>query len=378
MQSLTNTRQLAVCLVGGVLMGSTAFAESGIGTKPVGVQPLLIRGQSDNVLSLPMQRLPVFKGYVVQSSANTLTISTAEPEGTPHSPAWSDNEFVYNAAAGQRESYYLEIISGGLEGVSFRITGNSQDTIHLDTEGDELTNYPKLGAIHLNDRVQIRPYWRVRDIFEVDGAPVIDSRPNPFLLRDEILIPNYSDASVGINKAANLIIHHLAGVGWRAAGQGTADYGDYVLPPNSVFIVRRRNTTDLTLWNTGPASLLRSVSFVPGGNGISPNDTYVALNHATPVTLDASGLRRADQEASVIKDSTSDFAREDELLAFPAAGGFNAPPSTIYYYRAGEGWKQVGTSGTVGQSVMLEPGRGYIIRKKAANPGMDWLKESLQ
>jgi hypothetical protein len=61
---------------------------------------------------------------------------------------------------------------------------------------------------------------------------------------------------------------------------------------------------------------IRSVSFVPGGDGSSGNDTYIAFTHPVPVTLDQSGLRSANQASSVVKDSTSDFLRQDELLAF--------------------------------------------------------------
>ena len=123
--------------------------------------------------------------------------------------------------------------------------------------------------------------------------------------------------------------------------------------------------------------MIRSVSFVPGGDGTSANDSYISLIHPKAVTLDQSGLRSDDQANSVIKDSPNDFAREDELLAFSDnATGFNNAPSATYYYRAGQGWKQVGGGGAiVGSTVVLQPGTAYIVRKKSQNPGVDWVKQ---
>ena len=120
----------------------------------------------------------------------------------------------------------------------------------------------------------------------------------------------------------------------------------------------------------------KTVAFVPGGDGSSANDIYVSVSRPAPVSLDDSGLRIADQTKSLIKDSASSVLRQDELYAFNAPSGFNQGAANIYYYLAGSGWRQVGNAATdIGSTVFLEPGKSYIVRKKAANSGADWANE---
>lgn len=354
---------------------SVLFGQTPASSDPVGFHVLSIRGASDNVLSVPMERLPVFAGTVQSATATTLTVAAGHSQGgAPVSPAWNSDQFVFNAAAGQPQTFLVEFASGQLKGVFYKIIGNGSNTLTLETEGDDITAHPPLGGVAASDSLRIRPYSRIRDVFEVNGVPVIEARPNAFTPRDDILIP--SSLSIGMNKAPSLTIYYLEGQGWRAAGQGTTDFSDYPLNPNEGLILRRRNPANLSIMSAGAASVIRAVSFVPGGDGTSPNDSYVSLRHPVPVTLDQSGLRSVDQTNSVIKDSTSDFARQDELLAFdPNATGFNVAPSITYYYRAGQGWKQVGNNVLVGSSVTLQPATAYIVRKKAQNPGVDWVKD---
>jgi uncharacterized protein (TIGR02597 family) len=369
------SRSIGLGFIAVRLGASVAFAQTPAITDPVGFHVLSIRGASDNVLSVPMERLPIFAGTVQSATATTLTVAAGHlPSGAPVSPAWSADQFVFNAAAGQQQTFLVEFASGQLKGVRYRITGNGANTLTLDTQGDDLTAHPPLGAVVATDSLRIRAYIRIRDVFEVNGVPVIEARPNAFTPRDDILIP--SSVSIGVNKAPSLTIFFLEGQGWRAAGEGATDFSDYPLEPNEGLILRRRNPANLSIMSAGAASVIRAVSFVPGGDGTSQNDTYISLLHPVPVTLDQSGLRSVDQTNSVIKDSTSDFARQDELLAFdPDATGFNVAPSITYYYRAGQGWKQVGNNLIVGSTVTLQPATAYIVRKKAQNPGVDWVKD---
>ena len=366
----------ALCIAGLLqISASPAFSESAASSEPVGIHTLVIRGASDTVLSLPMEQLPVFFGLVRAVTATSVTVAAGvTPDGTRLSPGWSANQFVYDVAAGQRRTFLLEFASGALKGACYKITANDLSTVTLETEGDDLTAHPRLGAVAVNDAVRIYPFWRVRDVFSPAGAPLIEARPNPAEPKDDLLFP--SQFPIGINKAPSMTIYYLAGQGWRAAGSGAEDFSDHPLRPNQGFIVRRRNAVDLEVVNCGAAALVRSVSFVPGGDGTSANDSYISLVHPVAVTLDESGLRSADQANTVIRDSISDFARQDELLAWsPNSTGFNVAPSITYYYRAGQGWKQVGSTTIIGGTVMLQPGAAYIVRKKAQNPGVDWIKE---
>ena len=350
-------------------------------TDPVGYYTLNIIGGSDNVMSLPMVRDAVFSGTV----GGGITATGFDALAGAVSPGWTVSQFKYVSGT-QPQTFYVEFTSGALKGLYYKINDNTANSASLDTEGDSLLNHSVPGntgtALAVGDSFKIRPYWRIKDVFEVNGTPIIESRPSVVLAKDDVMIPNYS--AVGINKAATTIIFHTTqttapanGPGWRAAGQGATDFGDYILRPNEAFIVRRRNANNVSLTNLGGVLMNKSVSFVPGGDGSSANDIYISINRPAAVSLDSAGLRIADQSKSLIKDSASSVLRQDELYAFDTPAGFNQGAPNIYYYLAGNGWRKVGSAATdIGSTVFLEPGKSYIVRKKAANAGSDWANDA--
>jgi uncharacterized protein (TIGR02597 family) len=353
-------------LCSALLVSTPVLAQTPSETEPVGFYTITLKGASDNPISFPMARPHVFAGAVASVTANTITIA--------NTPAFTASQFVYNGTT-QRETYYLEIVSGNFTGSRYKITGNDTATLTLDTEGDNLTSHPTFGAVAANTLVRIFPYWRIKDIFESNGVPLIEARPNAFTVRDQILFPDY--VSVAQNKPSPLIVYYVANVGWRAAGQGSTDYADQVIRFNEAVIVRRNNIADLNLVNLGQVQMVRSVSFVPGGDTVNGNDTFISINHPAPVTLAQSGLYNSTSpDSSVIRPSSAAFNIVDRLLAFdPAATGLNPAAPDIYYYLANVGWRKVGAPNDDASGVLLHPGRAYIARKNRTSPGVDWLKD---
>lgn len=343
-------------------------------TDPVGYYTLEIAGSSDNVMSLPMVRDAVFAGTV---GGNVGAAGFDALAGT-NAPGWQVDQFKYTAGS-QPLNYYVEFTSGALKGLYYRITTNTANAVTLDTEGDLALNAPHAiagnpaGSLTVGDSFKIRPYWRIKDVFEVNGQPIIEGRNFPFESKDSILIPNY--VTVGINKAPNVILFYLNGTGWQKDGELGPDYGDFILRPNEVFIVRRMNANGISLTNLGSVLMNRSVSFVPGGGGGNQNDTYIALNRPSPVSLDDSGLQ------DVLEPTLAHFSVKDQLLVFSPGTGFNRAPSQFYYFLAGQpqgqGWRKSGDidNTTIGQTVFLEPGKAYILRKGSTVAGKDWVND---
>lgn len=374
MKILPRISTLAVAALLAASVSPSIHAQTSATTDPVGFYKITLAGASDNFISLPMARDAVFAGTVAGSiTANSFTVNAGSG-----SPNWTASQFVY-ANPAQRETYYAEFTSGALRGLYYKVTANGTNSLTLDTEGDSLLTHALPGApaaaLLAGDGVKLRPYWRVKDVFEVAGAPVIEARTVTFTAKDDIFIPNYT--SVGVNKSASVTIYYHAGNGWRAVGQSTTDYADFLLKPNECIIVRRRNVANLDLTNTGWVLMNKGITFIPGGNGSVGNDTYISINRPAPVKLDDSGLRIADQSKSIIVDSISTFNRQDELFAWDPGTGLNRAPTKTYFYLAGQGWRQVGNaSTTIGQTVLLNPGEAYVVRKKAANAGRDWVNDA--
>jgi uncharacterized protein (TIGR02597 family) len=372
---------LAALLVGTCISQAqvtTAF------TDPVGYYTVNISGSSDNILSLPMVRDAAFAGTVA-SGAGTVTATGFTALAGLVSPNWQtapNKQWVYVAVT-QPLTYYVEFTSGQLKGLYYKIVDNGSNTLTLDTEGDDLTNHPINGApaaLAAGDSFKIRPYWRIRDVFENAGVPTIEPRPAFNVPKDDILIPDY--IAVGINKAASAAFYYLdngvpAESGWRSTASPVDDRGDTILRPNEAFILRRRNALPLSITNLGSVQMIRSISFIPGGNGTKGNDTYISINRPASVTLEDSGLRNdTDQSLSVIRDSVDPDLPGDRLLAFSPGTGFNRAPTRTYYYLQNAGWRQFPNATNDAGGTLLEPGTAYIVRKTTAtNSGRDWVND---
>lgn len=369
---------LAALLVGaGVSQAqTTAF------TDPVGYYTLNVTPASDNILSLPMVRDAEFAGTVA-SGAGTITATGFTALAGTVSPNWgtAPKQWVYVAGSAQTKTYYVEFTSGQLKGLYYKIADNSSNVLTLDTEGDDLTNHPINGApaaLAAGDSFKIRPYWRIRDVFENAGTPIIESRPDFGVPKDDILIPDY--VNVGINKAATTTLFYVnngipAETGWRSSSNPLTDRGDTILRPNEAFVLRRRNATPSSITNLGSVQMIRSISFVPGGNGTKGNDTYISINRPAAVTLADSGLRNSNQAITVIRDSVDADAPGDSLFAFSTTNpGFNRPPLLQYFYHQGH-WRQFGVEGEA-DNILLQPGTAYIVRKTSTlNGGRDWIND---
>lgn len=331
--------------------GSAAAQSSG------GSTSLLIKGASDSRLSLPYQRPHTDAGTVSGVGAKTLKLQ---------GKSWTIDQFSYNAG-GQPETYYALFLDGPLQGVFYKILSNSPDTLVLDTEGDDLTAHP-LGTIAFGNRVHVIPYWRVADVFgDTDATVLIDPRTSPLFAADDLLL--YDNSASGVNKAPVRTLYYRANAGWRSVDSPLTSSADTIIPPGSVFTVRRRGAADLELVNFGVFHKVRRAVYVAGG-GTTGNDQFVSLILPEPLTLTESGLG-----GGVVTSSPSQLIRADEvLLRRSPATGFNNATDTTLYYRQGFGWFKVGDSTPIGNTFMLSPGEAIIIRRKAGTAGTDWLQ----
>ena len=371
------TFTLGLPLAAAILVGSfysTAQAQTTATTDPVGFYTIAVAGASDNLISVPMVRDAVFAGTVAGSvAAASFTVNAGST-----SPNWTASQFVYSAAT-QPLTYYAEFTSGPLQGLYYRITANTTNSLTLDTEGDDLTLHPLTGnataALAIGNSLRIRPYWRISEVLQNGASPVIEAWPDADTVKDEVLIPNYT--AVSQNKAPNLSLHYDTSLaGWRAFGDDSTNYGNYILRPNEAFIIRRRNAAALSITSLGSVLLNRTISFVPGGSATKGNDTFISIARPAAVTLNASGLRIADQTKSLITDSPDSDTITDQLLAYTPGTGFNRAPNQTYYYLQGAGWRKFPDDITdVGATVSLSPGTTYIVRKKVNSSGRDWIND---
>lgn len=319
-------------------------------SEPCGFLRLDLPANSDTIVSTPFVR-PVAGAATVQSVASN-TISVIE-----QFPAqWTLNQFVYSAGT-QPNNYYARFISGAAQGPIYPIISNDTSTLIIDTSSATLS------AAAPGDHLLIEPYSTPNSIFPngtgINISPTVGNR------NTEVLSPDL--IGTGINLSASAIYFFNAGI-WKQVGQGGADHGDDIIPPNSWFIVRHNVPTNTTVILSGIADT--SLSTFPLRTSISAQqDNAVSLWRPTPVTLDSSGLITSGAFTS----SPLPGSRTDELLTFDnSLITKNKSASSVYYYWS-NAWRRVGFGNAdVGADNVFSPGTGVIIRKAATSTPAIW------
>ena len=126
---------------------------------PVGFLTRSSLSNSDTYYSIPFTRPPDFVGAIqsVGASINTIaSTSTITVAGAP----WVQNQFVYVPGT-QPKHYYALIGSAGgpKEGHSYFVTANTNNTVTVDTSGDNLAGVPGTAQLLLI------PYWTPDTLF---------------------------------------------------------------------------------------------------------------------------------------------------------------------------------------------------------------------
>ena len=359
-------KRISSAFIGVVIMAVSARADSTSYTPAGGYFTLNIQGQSDNQVALPIYQKVASFGKVSTVSSDKVTV---------HAKTWNAGDFRVSADT-KPGTYYAEFASGALKGVRYRVLDNSEDTLLLDTEGDDLTAHPS-GAVAFDDVVWLRPMWTLSNVFGATETDVVlQPKANPLLPGDSVL--TVAPLSVGQNKAPTGEYSFVRGMGWRATGDLDTDQAHRPFQVGEPMVVRRINSQSVSVVLLGYVLAGQQSMYVPGGDGTNGNDAYVSVIFPEAVSLDASGLYNTGTPAAgVIHGTGNPLLRADELLGFGTGIGFNLAPERSFFYLNGAGWREVGSDSTsVGSDFLLEPGKPYIIRKKKGNGGVDWIQQA--
>lgn len=345
----------------------TAFSESISFTPPAGYFALPVNGNSDNHLSLPLMQKTSGFGTVSAAGRDRVTIS---------SKRWREGQFRRKSATG-KASYVAEFVTGPLRGISYEVLDNNSDTLVLDMQGDSLTQHPS-GSIAFGDLVRLRPLWTASTVFgDTEDNLQIAAKRNQLVSGDAIIIPDNSGN--GVNKAPSAQLSFVRGSGWRSSsGNQLIDQADYPFAHGQPMNVRRLSSQKTAILVIGYVPRSRQAIYVPDGGTVG-SDNFVGLLGPEAVSLQDSGLIDLMQPSQngAFQQSSNEVFRADELMSYEGASGYNQTPRRAFYFLNNRGWREVGLHGIdVGQSIMLQPGRSYMIRKKGGSPGGDWLQPS--
>lgn len=322
---------------------------AGIGSDIAGFVKLPLLGSSDNFVSVPFFRPTAALVTIINVASNVITVSGG--------PSWTSNQFVYLAGT-QSNHYYARFTSGASEGAIYDVTANGANTITVNVGSQPLT------SVASGDALAIEPYWTFNTIFP--GGSGVNVSPTSGNRNTEVLIPNFSGA--GINLSASKIYFFNNGI-WKQVGQGSTDYGDDILLPNTHFIVRHNVATNTTLTTFGIVAMSKlALPFA-----VSPlfqQDNFIGLARPVGVSLDGSGLINT----GAFITSSLPGVHADELLSFDnSVGQRNKSAAALYYYWSGA-WRRVGFgTSNVGSDQVFAPGAGVIVRKGTNSTSPVWI-----
>lgn len=325
-------------LIAGLALSATlpGFGQTTVNSDPVGFVTVSVPANSDAILAVPMYRTAAFKG-VIQAISGGNTIEVA---GT--SPGWTANQFVQSLPT-QTNTYAVLLATGTKEGLIAKVTANGGNTVTVQFDaGDDLTGV-KTEAVDgagNGDHIDIIPYWTPSTVF-TSGV----SQDTAILL--------FPTQIAGSNLSASELLSYDSG-SWYDGSFNQADH--FPLSFGQAFILRNAGASALQVSMVGsvPMASHRFLIRVLAGSV----DQDILVGYASPIPEAIGSLNLG-------------FTADDQLLVFNnASTGINKSASKILYYSPGDGgWVDGDTFEVVNTTFLLQPGQGYIFRKKAgANP----------
>ncbi|MBE7497900.1 MAG: TIGR02597 family protein [Verrucomicrobiaceae bacterium] len=322
-------------------LSSQSLAQTTAASDPVGFVTVNVPANSDAVLAVPLSRASVFKGVIQSISGNTITVA-----GT--SPAWTTNQFV-QALPGQVNTYAVQIASGTKEGMTGKVTANAANSVTIQLDPAEDLSGVQTEAVNgagNGDHIDILPYWT--------PASLITSAVSN---GSQILLLEATTAGINLSSSGSFGFDSGAWV-----DENTFEAADHApLAFGRAFIFRNGGASvGISMAGSVPMTKHRIIirSF-----GAGDQDVAVGFSSPVPTRIGSVGLS---------------FTEDDQLLVFDnTASGQNKSASQVLYYTTGDGWVDE-TFSPVGTSFMLQPGQGYIFRKKGTGAAGTFVWTALQ
>lgn len=301
--------------------GQTVF------TTPLGVTTLHLPGNGvTSVIGINLMATPVYTGPVSVVDANTVTVDAVDL-----------TQRMYSGS-----DYALLIVSGSHVGVHTRIIDHDGSVLTL---ADDISDWLVSGV----DTIQIKKLPGLLDIFGKGGEVLAGgtaATADLVMVRDSM--------GTGDTLSIYYATGGINGIGWRAVGKGSHNFGDYPIYFTDGVSVLKRSSGSAKIELTGSVQGTRVRVMVEEGFA-----AYATV-FAAGVTLGTGDFYRADRPDSSIKAGTATSA--DHLYFDTDGDGIQE----TYYYASGGingiGWRRVGGGSASCDSVEV-PSGFFILRK---------------
>ena len=295
-----------------LLLPAAMLCAATASTDPVGTLTVTLKGESDTHIGAPFAREKVFSGRISAiNNGNEITVH--------NSPGWSSDEFVSG------EPHYVMLTTGAEEGMYLAITGNNNDTLTVDLNGETLNSVvADSGDPTAADAIDIVPFWTPTTLM-----------PSDLPAGTDLLLYNNDKE---INKSASPILSYN-GSNWLN-GLNPAD--DYMIHPYEGFVIRLPNGTsdrEIAIGGGVPMAKHRLVLDADDGSGTTAQtDIWFTLHSPVSIEVGNSGLGfDAGDDLLVIDNSSNGINKSaSPILSFNGSDWLNGlNPANDYELKAG-------------------------------------------
>jgi len=320
----------------------TLHSQSTVSTPIVGFNTLNVRSKSGannalSFISLNLTRPKAFSGVVGTKSINGFGQSVV---------TFSNNFFIANQFNASTNRHYLQVKSGGNNGLVSEVIATASNSITL---------ADNLDAILENNTTSfdIIPFWTLSTAFP-SGAGL--KTGTSAAAADNITIielPSGVAQAYFYNSSANQ---------WR---KGITDSSHVIIPPGSGILVTRKETSSVGILISGQVPMGPTQTDIVGGTSTAARLTYVSNPYPIASrTLATSGLYTGNANTGLVGGTSS--AAADNLTIYNPSTGV---ADTYYYNTSFNQWRKGITDSS---NVTIPEGSAIVISRKANRGAFEW------
>lgn len=320
---------------------------------PVGFNTIECLPGSDTYCSVPFVQKWEAQGLISGSPSVASGFATITPQGPV---SWTTNQFA--------TVYFVRMQSGVKAGMYYQISSNSSGTITFDLAGDNFS------GVANGDSFAVSKFWTLSTLFPPVSQTTIVTSGSTLVMdrKTELLIPDLTGA--GINLSPNRTFF-ITGGQWRESAPGFPAADDFILLPDTYFIVRHENSTITasTALNTMGTVELSAISVPLATLTSGPQDNATCTGR--PISIQLIDLDLISSGSFVSSSGTLPADRRDELLVYDnGTAVVNRSPDAIFFYDSiTSNWRESSTGFPVANSTAIPPGVGIVIRKHQTASG---------
>jgi len=301
-------------------------------TDPVGYVTFEVPADSLVYFGLVVHAEPVFQGQISSIDGDQLSFDDADFSSILH-------DSVY---------YSLELNTSVNEGLSTLVEPISAETVVTD---QDLSAFLSVG-----DLIVIRPLRTISEIFGEGDELVLN--PGSATTGDLVYVPSFDGAG------QKILYYSLGGgfltEGWKAAGEGNADYSNTPIYTTDGLQIRMKGFEPVTVTQVGSVKMSDTLLAVETGFNV------FSFIYPAGMTLGESGLYDPNNPGNSVTPGTATTA---DIIYFDSNGDGSLE---LYYYTTGggflsEGWKQAGQGNTDMSGIELPDAFGIKRRGAATN-----------